>query len=149
MIYHNKFVTRLDCDIDTVYCALKDLSHYSEIIPYIKKISFHSLETKPIKAFIELEHLLIKLNYYCDIHFDDENYSVFVDGYGGSFENIDGMWKLKKISDNETEVSYDLKFKLKSRIQQAIAAKIFNLYEKKIHDKLENYIRKLSNQKKS
>ena len=142
-MYHNKFTTILECDIDTIYSALKDLKNYHKIIPYIKKISFHSQGESPIKAYIELEHLLIKLNYYCDIYFNDENYSIQIDGRDGSFETINGLWSLKKISNEKTEVSYDLKFKLKSRIQQKIASKIFDLYEKKIHDKLEKYIANL------
>jgi ribosome-associated toxin RatA of RatAB toxin-antitoxin module len=139
-MYHNKFFTTLDCNIETIYAALKDLKNYHKIIPYIKNIFFHSLDSYPIKAYIELEHLLIKLNYYCDIYFDDNNHSVKIDGYSGSFEKIEGFWSLKKISDTKTEVSYDLQFKLKSKIQHKIATKIFNLYEKKIHDKLEKYI---------
>ena len=139
-MYKNRFSTILDCNIDVIYCALKDLENYHKMIPYIKKIFFNSLDASPINAYVELEHLLIKLNYYCDIYFDDKNYSIKINGYDGSFEKIDGLWSLKKISDKQTEVSYDLKFKLKSKIQQKITSKIFDLYEKKIHDKLEKYI---------
>lgn len=139
-MYHNAFSTIINCDIDKIYLILKNVENYPNILPYIKEVSLNSSSSYPIKAHIVLEHLLIKLNYYCDIYFDDEKYSIKIDGYKGSFEEIKGLWKLKKISENETEISYDLKFKLKSKIQQKIASKIFDLYEKKIHDKLKYYI---------
>lgn len=145
-MYHNKFFTVLDSKIEIVYSALKDIKNYHKIIPYIKNISFNSSDTIPVRAYVELEHFLIKLNYYCDIYFNEEDYSVKINGYGGSFEKINGLWSLKKISDTQTEISYDLTFKLKSKIQQKIASKIFNLYEKKIHEKLKTYISSITNE---
>jgi ribosome-associated toxin RatA of RatAB toxin-antitoxin module len=139
-MYHNTFSTIINCNIDQIYLAFKDIKNYPNIVPYIKEIFLYSSDSYPIKAHILLEHFLIKLNYYCDIYFDDKNYSIKIDGYEGSFEEINGFWELKKISENETKISYDLKFKLKSRIQQKIASRIFDLYERRIFDKLKYYI---------
>lgn len=164
-MYENNFTTIIEADIQTLYTLLKDLDSYSQIIPYIKSIKYEQdiyrsascpaqpsvatrdriIKSNPIKAHVVLEHWMIKLEYDCDIYFDDSNFSIRIDGYGHSFEQINGYWTFKKLSEDLTEVSYKLKFKMKNPIKQKIAEKVFCLYENKMQEKIKKYLLKFKN----
>lgn len=141
-MYSNEYCVYLHANIDIVYETLKDINQYSQIMPYIKKIEIlESIESK-IKTYVKLEHLLIKLDYYCHIEFNNK-YQVNIIGYDGSFKYINATWQLEKITGNKTKVFYKLEFELKSKIQQKIAEKIFGIYQVKLNKKLVDYINNL------
>lgn len=137
-MYENNYKVIVTADIATLYSMLKNIDSYPSIIPYIKSVSYTN--TTPICAHVTLEYLLIKLEYDCDIYFDDENHSVKINGYGYSFEKIEGLWNLRSISDVETEVTYKLRFQMRNKLKQKVVEKIFSLYEKKMQDKIRNYL---------
>ena len=143
-MYENTYKMIINTNIDVLYKIMKDINNYSKIIPYIKSISYIDENREPIKAHIVLEHWLIKLEYDCDIYFDEQNHSIKVYGYGYSFEEINGLWNLKKLSDNTTQVSYKLQFKMKYRLQQKIGEKVFALYGDKIRDKISKHCSELT-----
>ena len=139
-MYENNYKVIIRADIASLYDMLKDIDSYPSIIPYIKSVQYNHNDTIPIHAHVILEHFLIKLEYDCDIYFNDANHSVKINGYGYSFEKIDGFWNLRKISEIETEVTYKLRFQMKNIIKQKVVEKVFSLYERKMQEKIKDYL---------
>jgi ribosome-associated toxin RatA of RatAB toxin-antitoxin module len=137
-MYRNTYSAIINHSVDKIYDLMSDLNSYHLIVPFLKKIIYKDKSVNPINAHIILEYFLIKLEYDCSIYFKPEKKEIEVFGHGYSFENIYGIWKMEKISEKQTRVSYELSFKLKSMIQQKIAEKFFNTQSKKIFDKINN-----------
>jgi ribosome-associated toxin RatA of RatAB toxin-antitoxin module len=140
-MYHQKYEIILNYEINKIFEILEDLSNYKDLLSHLR--IFRILEKTQIeknivkyKAFIELSYLLIKLDYNCEIIFDKNHHKIIVKGFGGSFKFINAFWFLEKIDENQTKVSYEIEFELKSALQQRIARKIFEFNSDRIRFKL-------------
>ena len=122
--------------IDSVYNLLCDLKKYKKILPNIKELKILNCTNDIIFAHIKLGHLLITLQYDCEIKFIKELHRIEINGYGGSFKYINAFWELTQISDTCTRVKYHIEFELKSRLHQVAAKQIIKFESGRIKQSL-------------
>lgn len=109
-----------------IYDVISDFNNYSEFLPEVKKAKV--IDDKGHKKTVEMSVSMIKDFTYCIIASLDEPKGlswVFYDG--DVFKSNSGSWVLKPISDNKTEVTYEVSADFKIFVPSMIAKKMIEV----------------------
>ncbi len=115
----SKFKT-VDLAIEKVYEIVINIESYSEFLPWCKKIKVISKneETNEIFAEVWISYMSFNEVYRCSIKtvLEGEDYRIIIEAIDGPFKFLYSFWDLKKISENQTNVHFEIEFEFKSFI---------------------------------
>lgn len=116
-----------------IYDVISDFNNYSEFLPEVKKAKV--IDDKGNKKTVEMSVSMVKDFTYSIIATLDEPKGlswVFYDG--DVFKSNSGSWVLKPISDNQTEVTYEVSADFKIFVPSMISKKMIEVSLPKMMD---------------
>ncbi len=115
--------TTFNASIEDVFAVLKDFRSYPEFVDGVESIEvLEESDTKVRAAYVV--NMIKKINYVLDISLDEPNSVTWKLESSDFFKKNDGHWYLKKISDDETEVTYGLDIEFKGLAPKMIVNKL-------------------------
>lgn len=118
-----KRVEVFDFSIEQVYAVISDFDNYSEFLPEVK--SSKVLKSNGNKRTVELSVSMMKdFTYTIIATLDEPNGLSWVFEKGEVFKSNTGSWKLKALSNTQTQVTYEVAADFKLFVPGAIAKKL-------------------------
>ncbi len=97
-----------------ILTVLKDYEHYSDFMDGVSKVSVISRDGNNVKAEYDL-NVIKKFQYILNL-VENENGISWTFDSGDIFSTNSGSWELKELSENETEVTYNVEVEIKIKM---------------------------------
>tara|TARA_B100000029_G_scaffold433307_1_gene446065 strand:+ start:313 stop:711 length:399 start_codon:yes stop_codon:yes gene_type:complete len=127
-----------------------DIEKYPEFIPWCINSKIHSKVEKgnviEIIADLTIGKSFFNETYKSFVIYDKSSDFIHVKNIAGPLKSLDNKWFFKQNLKN-SEVDFDIKFELKSKILNLFITKFFDTGLKKIAEAFENRANKLFNSK--
>lgn len=118
-----KKVEIFDFPMEQIYAVISDFENYSEFLPEVKSAKI--IKEKGKKKTVQMSVSMIKeFTYNIIATLDEPNGLSWVFESGEIFKSNSGSWKLKAISDTQTQVTYEVSAEFKLFVPGAIAKKL-------------------------
>lgn len=126
-----------------IYDVIKDFDKYSEFLPEVK--SSKVIEDLGKKKIVEMSVSMIKdFTYSIIATLDEPNGLSWVFNQGDVFKSNSGSWKLKPISDQQTQVTYEVSADFKIFVPSMISKKMIEVSLPKMMQSYKDRIKKLN-----
>jgi ribosome-associated toxin RatA of RatAB toxin-antitoxin module len=113
-----------DCPIERIYDVLIDYNSYKEFVDGVSAVEVHESSEQGARVTLSL-NLIKKFSYTIKLVHDRPQKVSWSLESGDLFKKNDGQWDLKKISDDQTEVTYSLDVDVKGLfVPKSIVSKL-------------------------
>ena len=130
----------ISCKKNQLIKMVLDIEKYPEFVPWCLKGKVHSKkESKDlieIKADLKVGKSIINETYTSLVIYYKEKDKILVTNIDGPLTHLKNEWKFKEIN-NSTQLEFDIDFKLKNNLLNAIMKRSFNFGLNKIADAFE------------
>lgn len=112
--------------VQQIYDVITDFDKYSQFLPEVK--SSKVIEDHGTKKIVELSVSMIKdFTYSIAVSLEEGKGLSWVLNDGDVFKTNDGSWTLKAISENQTEVTYEVGASFKIFVPSMISKKMIEV----------------------
>lgn len=101
-----------DCPVERIYEVLIDYNSYKDFVDGVSAVDVHESNEEGARVTLSL-NLIKKFSYTIKLTHQRPNTVSWTLESGDLFKQNDGRWDLKKISDDQTEVTYSLDVDIK------------------------------------
>lgn len=112
-----------EASIETIFNVLKDFRSYPEYVEGVDNIEILEETKTHIKAEYSI-NMVKKFKYVINVTLEAPHSISWKLESGDLFKKNDGRWNLKKISENQTEVTYGLDVEFKMLAPKMIVNKL-------------------------
>ncbi len=123
-------------NINDLFNLVADVESYPEFLPWCSAARIRKKNADFIVADLVICFKGITETYSSHVNLlkNQEEPEIIVKAIDGPFENLDNFWKFKKISENQTEITFEIDFTFKSKILNSLIGSFFKkAYEKMIN----------------
>lgn len=129
------------CNIQRAYEVIKDVTKYSEFIPWCKSVKVISANDAMIVSDVTVEFLFIKEHYKSMAKFvkpEQRGEEIFASSeitmIEGPFMHFLTLWTLESLGVNKTIVTFTCDFSFKNKLYNKIANSVMTAANQKIID---------------
>lgn len=125
-----------------IFDVISDFESYSEFLPEVK--SAKVIESKGNKKVVEMSVSMMKeFTYSINVTLNEPTGLSWVLNKGDVFKSNTGAWTLKPISDNQTQVTYEVGAEFKIFVPSMIAKKMIEVSLPKMIQSYKDRIKKV------
>ena len=137
-----KIVKKFNYPIELIEKLILDIDEYKKFLPWCSDSRIVSKKENEknidIIADLEIGYSFAKDIYTSSVNFDKNKKKIIVKSIKGPLKNLENIWSLKKISNNECEVSFSINLELKNFLFNKMLTSMFDIGFDKILRSLEN-----------
>ena len=137
-----KIVKKFDYPIELIEKLILDIDEYKKFLPWCSDSRIVSKKENEknidIIADLEIGYSFAKDIYTSSVNFDKVKKKIIVKSIKGPLKNLENIWSLKKISNNECEVSFSINLELKNFLLNKMLISMFDIGFDKILRSFEN-----------
>lgn len=137
-----KIVKKFNYPIELIEKLILDIDEYKKFLPWCSDSRIVSKkeneENIDIIADLEIGYSFAKDIYTSSVNFDKNKKKIIVKSIKGPLKNLENIWCLKRISNNECEVSFSINLELKNFLLNKMLISMFDIGFNKILRSFEN-----------
>ena len=137
-----KIVKKFNYPIELIEKLILDIDEYKKFLPWCSDSRIVSKKENEknidIIADLEIGYSFAKDIYTSSVNFDKVKKKIIVKSIKGPLKNLENIWSLKKISNNECEVSFSINLELKNFLLNKMLTSMFDISFDKILRSFEN-----------
>ena len=137
-----KIVKKFNYPIELIEKLILDIDEYKKFLPWCSDSRIVSKKENDknidIIADLEIGYSFAKDIYTSSVKFDKNKKKIIVKSIKGPLKNLENIWSLKKISNNECEVSFSINLELKNFLLNKMLTSMFDISFDKILRSFEN-----------
>ena len=137
-----KIVKKFNYPIELIEKLILDIDEYNKFLPWCSDSRIVSKKENEknidIIADLEIGYSFAKDIYTSSVNFDKVKKKIIVKSIKGPLKNLENIWSLKKISNNECEVSFSINLELKNFLLNKMLTSMFDISFDKILRSFEN-----------
>ncbi|MEK9560837.1 MAG: type II toxin-antitoxin system RatA family toxin [Pelagibacteraceae bacterium] len=137
-----KIVKKFNYPIELIEKLILDIDEYKKFLPWCSDSRIVSKKENEknidIIADLEIGYSFAKDIYTSSVNFDKVKKKIIVKSIKGPLKNLENIWSLKKISNNECEVSFSINLELKNFLLNKMLTSMFDIGFDKILRSFEN-----------
>tara|TARA_Y200000002_G_scaffold180020_1_gene148574 strand:+ start:1390 stop:1833 length:444 start_codon:yes stop_codon:yes gene_type:complete len=130
----------IPCKKNQLIEMVLDIEKYPEFVPWCLSGKVHakneSKDLVEIKADLKVGKSILNETYTSLVHYYKEKDKILVTNIDGPLTHLKNEWKFKEIN-NSTQLEFEIDFKLKNNLLNAIMKRSFNFGLNKIADAFE------------
>ena len=127
----------IKCKKEDLIKLVLDIEKYPEFVPFCYDAKIHETKEKEnivkIIADLTIGKGPFKDTYKSDVRYNKKEGSIFVTNIDGPLNHLENRWFFKKENEN-TEISFDIKFEIENKFLNLIMEKSFQFGLNKIAD---------------
>lgn len=137
-----KIVKKFDYPIELIEKLILDIDEYKKFLPWCSDSRIVSKKENDknidIIADLEIGYSFAKDIYTSSVNFDKVKKIIIVKSIKGPLKNLENIWSLKKISNNQCEVSFSINLELQNFLLNKMLTSMFDIGFDKILKSFEN-----------
>lgn len=147
-----EIIRKFNYPLELIEKLILNIDEYEEFLPWcnnskiiLKKDRGDLLD---IIADLEIGYSVAKDTYRSEVRYNKKEKKIIVNALDGPLKNLENIWILKKINENECEVCFYINLELKNLILNKMLSSMFDIGFEKILKSFEaraKYLSKLNN----
>jgi coenzyme Q-binding protein COQ10 len=148
---HFKVTRRVSLKPEQIFAVIADVGSYREFVPLVERSTVRARDphspqgSEKFKADLVVAYhpLRIEEHFASDVETDRRAMTVKTNSRGSALKSLTSMWQVTSVSENQSDVSFEVDYELKGFFLQKVVSGMFDYAVRKIMNAFEERAKRL------